>query len=522
MLQSIRDRTQGWITSTIIGLLIIVFALWGIHGYLEFNAGRNNKVVAKIAGQTLLQGDFDKAYQRVYQQARDRLGEKFSKNDEDLTRQLRQQTLQGWETTQVLFQAALQSKYRINQALINSVLLQIPAFQSAGRFSVEQFYGVLQAINYTKLQFLKDIKKTLLINQVQQGITQSAFALPPDINNYIKYMHQKRDFAYLIIPHTRFLHPQFTLPDSKIFAYYQQNKLTFSQPEQVSIEYIQLSFKDEKDEKKFLENRDKLANLTYIHSDSLAIAAKKLGLAIHSIAFFDKAGGEEGLSKDPKIIAAAFSQDVLQGNNSTVININPNTAIVLRIKRYQPAGIQSFGAVREKIKVILNKQRAISEAQKFGEILLKNLEKTDSIPNGSVSKNLKWQFIQQVNRNDNKLNKEIVKAVFTLTPQNKKFPTSLSMKEVSLENGDYALVRLIAVHDGKYQPPLNNSNQNLYREEIAKSFGQLDYTLYAHNLLKKFKLVQSTRQGKHCESNAQSRSPRKACVDGRSRKRITP
>jgi hypothetical protein len=32
----------------------------------------------------------------------------------------------------------------------------------------------------------------------------------------------------------------------------------------------------------------------------------------------------------------------------------------------------------------------------------------------------------------------------------------------------------------------------------------------------------STRQGKHCESNAQSRSPRKACVDGRSRKRITP
>jgi hypothetical protein len=34
--------------------------------------------------------------------------------------------------------------------------------------------------------------------------------------------------------------------------------------------------------------------------------------------------------------------------------------------------------------------------------------------------------------------------------------------------------------------------------------------------------VQATRQGKHCESNAQSRSPRKACVDGRSRKRITP
>jgi peptidyl-prolyl cis-trans isomerase D len=196
MLQSIRDRTQGWMTSTVIALLIIVFALWSIHGYLALNTGRSNKVVAKIAGQTLLQSDFDKAYQRVYQQARDHLGEKFSNNDEALARKLREQTLREWETTQVLFQAALQSKYRISQALIGSVLLQIPAFKSAGRFSVEQFYDVLHAINYTKLQFLTDIKKTLLINQVQQGITQSAFALPQEINNYIKYTtHQNRDFA---------------------------------------------------------------------------------------------------------------------------------------------------------------------------------------------------------------------------------------------------------------------------------------------------------------------------------------
>ena len=485
MLQSIRDKTQGWITSTVIGLLIIVFALWGIHGYLELNTARNNKVIAKIAGQTLLQNDFDKAYQRVYQQAVDRLGKNFS-NNKEMTEQLKQQTIQEWETTQVLVQAALQSKYRISQALIDSVLLQIPAFQSAGRFSMEQFYTVLQAINYTKFQFLTDIKKTLLINQAQQGIVQSAFALPQDINSYLKFRHQTRDFAYLTIPYSGFLEQQ-SLSDSKIFAYYQQNKLAFSQPEQASIEYIQLSLKDEK---KFLEDRDKLANLTYIHPDSLAIAAKRLGLAIHFTAFFDKAGGRTGLSKDPKIIAAAFSQDVLRGNNSAVININPNTAIVLRIKRYQPAGMQPLSAVREKIKVILNKQMAISEAQQFGENLLKNLEKTGSIPKSLDSKNIKWQFIRQVNRYNNKLNKDIVKIAFTLTPQNKNISTSLSMKGFSLENGNYVLVRLMAVHDEKNPYQLKDSTQNLYREEIAKNFGQLEYSLYARNLLKKFKLAQ--------------------------------
>lgn len=484
MLQSIRDRTQGWITSTVIGLLIIVFALWGIHGYLELNAGRNSKIVAKIAGQTLLQSDFDKVYQRVYQQARGRLEGGFS-NNEAMAEQLKQQILQEWGTTQVLFQAALQAKYRISQALIDSVLLEIPAFQSAGRFSVEQFYTVLHALNYTKLQFLTDIKKMLLINQVQQGIVQSAFALPQDINSYLKFRYQTRDFAYLTIPYSGFLEQQ-NLPDSKIFAYYLQNKQSFSQPEQASIEYIQLSLKDKK---KLLEGRDKLANLAYIHPESLAIAAKKLGLTIHSTAFFDKLGGKEGLSKDPKIIAAAFSQDVLQGNNSSVINVNPNTAIVLRIKKYQPAGIQPFSAVRERIKVILNKQMAISEAQQVGENLLKNLEKTSSIPNSLEGKKLKWRFIQQVNRYDNRLNKDIVKTAFTLTPSNKGIPRSLSMKGFSLENGNYALVSLIAVHDEKYQSILNNSKRNLYREEIAKDFGQLDYLLYTHNLLKKAKLV---------------------------------
>ncbi len=75
-----------------------------------------------------------------------------------------------------------------------------------------------------------------------------------------------------------------------------------------------------------------------------------------------------------------------------------------------------------------------------------------------------------------------------LTPPNKNIYSTLSMKGISLETGDYALVRLIAVHDEKYKLT-TNSTPNLYREEIAKSFGQLEYALYRHSLLKKAKLV---------------------------------
>ncbi|EDP45936.1 peptidylprolyl isomerase [Rickettsiella grylli] len=483
MLQSIRDKSQGWITNTVIGLLIIIFALWGIHGYVVFHESGNNKIVAKIAGQLLRQSDFEKIYQRAYQQNRDYLNQSFS-HDKKKVEALKEQVVREWEITQVLVYAALQSKYRISQTLIDSFLLQVPAFQSAGQFSIEKFYSVLRANDYTKLEFLEEIKKMLLINQVQQGITQSAFVLPQDIRNYIEYNHQKRDFSYLIVPYSMFLNQQ-NIPDSRIFAYYQENKQLFRQPEQVSIEYVQLSLKNEKN---FLESRDKLAHLTYVHPDSLAIAANTLGLKIRSTPFFGKTGGQQGLSKNPKIITAAFSRDVLQGNNSAVIDLNTNTAVVLRIKKYNSEHRQLFNEVKEKIKKILNKQYAITKAQQFGENLLRDPHKIEMSSMEKISQKLKWHFMKQIDRQDKKLNKELLDAVFRLLPPGKNVPDSFWMKGFRLKNGDYALIKLITVYN-QQNLPLTRAVSASYRKEIANGFGQLDYALYTQCVLKKFKLT---------------------------------
>ncbi|MFM2322740.1 MAG: peptidyl-prolyl cis-trans isomerase [Pseudomonadota bacterium] len=490
MLQSIRDKAQGWITSTVIGLLIIIFALWGIHGYLELNVGKENKVVASVAGQSLSQSDFDKAYQRVYQQTRERLGGKFV-NNEKMAEQLRRQTIQQWEETQVLAQAALQARYRISQTLIDSVLLNIPAFQSAGRFSLQHFYDVLNTLNYTKFQFLDDLKKLILINQVQEGIVQSAFALPEDINKSIDFINQKRDFAYLIIPYANFLAKQFSIPDSQALTYYQQNKQDFAQAEQVRIEYIELLLsKEEKEGKIFAEAKNNLANLTYTHPDCLDLAAKKLGLPIQSTAFFGKTGGKQALTKNPKIIAAAFSQDVLQGNNSPIIDINAERAIVLRVKQHKLSGIQPFTDVREKIQKILNKQMAIAKAQAYGQDIFKKLIADSSYVSNLGKKSLSWKIVKQASRYSDQLNVSILNAAFKLVPPNKKSSRS-SVLGFSLENGDYALVSLIAVHKDQANKILVIQKQNFYREKLAKDFGQLDYRLYTQDLLKKAKLVVS-------------------------------
>ncbi len=479
MLQSIRDHTQGWLTNTVVGLLILVFALWGIHGYLELHNESGDKIIAKAAGQTFSQRNFDVAYQRLYRQAQANFG--TPSLSREVIDQLKQQTIAQWSLLQVLSHSALQENYRLSQSVIDSALLNMPIFQASGRFSSTRFYSVLDAMGYTELSFLSDLKKTLLIDQVQQGITQTAFSLPEEVNKDIRFTQQKRDFAYILIPNTQFSTKQLTVSDERVLTYYQNNKEHFVQPEQVSVEYIKLSQANGKNEKAFVENRDKLANLSYMHPDSLDKAAKMLNLPIRSSEFFSRAGGK-GLIANSKIINTAFTQDILQGNNSPVIDLNADTSVVLRIKQHKIARTQSFSEVKAQILDILQKKLVIEKNYLFGEKLLAQLKAKGSFSDSEKPNNVNWQIIKHAQRNSDKVQPAILNAVFNL-PFSKKLGNTAATG-FSLPNGDYVLIKLIAVHDGASKN-LSTQQKSVYRKELAKSFGQMDYDLYLHNLMQR-------------------------------------
>ncbi len=478
MLQSIRDRTQSWLTSAVVGLLIIVFACWGIHGFLELNNG-GNKIIAKVAGQTLSQRDFDASYHRLYQQAQTQLGINSPLNKE-MINQLKKQTIEQWTLMQVLMHSAHQEHYRVSQSAIDSALLNMPIFQSTGRFSSTRFYSVLHAIGYTELQFLTELKRTLLINQVQQAITQSAFFLPEELNNTIALLLQKRDFAYSILSSKQFIAKQ-PVSEAEALSYYQNNKDHFIQPAQVSIEYIKLTALN--NDKAFLEKRDILANLSYIHPDSLESAAKALGLPIQTSSLFDQMGGHEALTKNAKVIAAAFKPDILQGNNSPVIDLDAHTAIVLRIKQHKIATMQPFSVVKVQIIEDLKKQMASKETHAIGEQLIKEFKENSTFSRN----NLNWHRMLQVDRNDDKLSSAIPNAVFNAVfdlPYPDKTRKTPLVTGFSLPNGDFALIKLLAVHDGDAKK-LTASERSTYGKALEKSFGQLEYDLYVHDLMQK-------------------------------------
>jgi peptidyl-prolyl cis-trans isomerase D len=241
MLQSIRDRTQGWIAGVIISLVILSFALWGIHSYIVGMA--ENQPVAKVNGAEITKKDFSTAYERLRRQAQAKLGTPTLSDKIDA--EIKQLTLTTLINTQVLAQASTAEDYEVTPTQIYTYLKNMPEFQVGGTFSGARFQQLLATSLFTQDEFLDYVKKTLLVDQPKLGILMSSFALPNEIDNTIALVNQQRDMDYINLLQSDFLKQNtITVSDAEVSDFYKQHPELFKTPEQVSIEYVELSMKD--------------------------------------------------------------------------------------------------------------------------------------------------------------------------------------------------------------------------------------------------------------------------------------
>lgn len=236
MLQTIRERTQGWIAGTIISIIILTFALWGIHSY--FVGGGNTNVIAEVNGTEVTKEQLAVAYGRLRHQVQSQYGASALLKDESL---LKAQALQTLIENEALKQASFNEGFRIYNSQVDSYLEGIPAFQVDGQFSIERFQEVLSSTMLSTGEFLELIKSSLLIDQPKLGVVFSAFALPEETDEVIALVNQERDIEYLSISTQQFLTQPIKIAPERIEAYYNEHKKDFMTAEQVNVEYVELS-----------------------------------------------------------------------------------------------------------------------------------------------------------------------------------------------------------------------------------------------------------------------------------------
>lgn len=250
-------------------------------------------------------------------------------------------------------------------------------------------------------------------------------------------------------------------------------------------ESIRKTMIQDKAQKQFAHANDVLASETFSSPDSLEPAASALKLKVNSSPLFDRSGSKEGLSANAKVRAAAFSDDVLAGNNSDVIQVDAESVMVLRVKTHKAASVKPFKAVKAQIHARLRKEAAILKARNYAEKVMVAIEKHKDVAALLESHKLNWQTARAVSRQDSKLNALILKTAFDIAPPTKglKQPT----KMVTLDWGDVALIQLnkIIANDSK---KLTAKQREDFASNMAYTQGLLEYELYVKGLEAKAKI----------------------------------
>ena len=228
-------------------------------------------------------------------------------------------------------------------------------------------------------------------------------------------------------------------------------------------------------EQRFVEATKQLEDASFEASD-LAQPAQDLKLTVHTSAPFGREGGE-GIAANRAVITAAFSPEVLEeGANSTAIELDPETVVVLRAKEHRKPEQLPLEKVAGPIRAQLAKEHASAAAKTRADELIASLGDGKTALDKPVD-GQGWKAIQAATRNQEGIDPAVLQAVFRMPkPESKDKPTFTS---VTLPDGSLMVVRLNGVNEAA--APTDEEKAE-YRRYLASRVGQQDFAAYRKQL----------------------------------------
>ncbi|MFM9912462.1 MAG: SurA N-terminal domain-containing protein [Methylophilaceae bacterium] len=233
MLESIRAHSQSWIAKVILVLITVPFALFGVDSYLK-NAGSGAEV-AKVNGEPITVQDFGKALQDARSNLKDKTDPALFDQPE-----FRSALLDKLINQHLLRAEIKRGGYVVNDEQLSKLIVNLPEFQKNGQFSQEVYDQALATNKFTPSRFEEMMRHDLLLQQVRDGITSTAFTSKMAQDNALQARSQQREVSVATLHSVDFL-TQAKVVTGEIKAYYDKHQDEFRVPEQVRIEYVAFS-----------------------------------------------------------------------------------------------------------------------------------------------------------------------------------------------------------------------------------------------------------------------------------------
>jgi peptidyl-prolyl cis-trans isomerase D len=382
MLEAMRRGAQTRVAKLLFGLLVLSFGIWGVHDVFR---GWGRGAVAKVGGTAISDEEFRRAYQneldRVSQQAKQRItpeqGRAFG-----LDRQVLAQLLGGAAVEAHADQLGL----ALSDATLVDGIQSDPDFQTDGKFSKQNFEGLLRQIGMSERGFLSLRRKDELRAAIIRSFISGQTIPKPLFDLMHAYNDEKRIIEWVKIDPDAVTVADPT--EAKLRELYDKDKAKYMTPEYRKVQVLMLGVDDLKKQANISD--DEIAKAYEASKNTYDTPEQR---RIQQIAFKDKSTAEAALKAlrdgtksfgdvakdagakdtdvdlglitkkaliDPKIADVSFSlekdkySDVVEGRFATVI---------LRVTQIEPGVTHTLADVKDQVRDKLATEKAKADLQ---------------------------------------------------------------------------------------------------------------------------------------------------------------
>nr|WP_298725200.1 SurA N-terminal domain-containing protein [uncultured Steroidobacter sp.] len=210
---------------------------------------------------------------------------------------------------------------------------------------------------------------------------------------------------------------------------------------------VEAEYRKDRAQTGFYDESQKMADAAFAALTELDSVAKSMNLPLHEIKGFTREGGGE-LGADPGVIDAAFSEDVLERRqNSPLVAVGEDKAVVLRVTGHKAAEPRPLAEVRGEIESRLRSQAAREAAAAKGADALARLQKGEAWDSLSAL-GLKPVGKRFVTRDDSIAPPAVLRSAFQAS-KSQISDAKPYVSGVTTDDGNYAVLAVTQIRSGE-------------------------------------------------------------------------
>ncbi|TPM11606.1 peptidylprolyl isomerase [Mesorhizobium sp. B2-3-11] len=448
MLGILRSAASTWVAKTLLSLLVVSFAAWGISGRLMGGLAGHDSVIT-AGGTKVSINEYRLAYDRQLAIMSQQFGQRLT-HEQAKALGIDNQVLAQLVSGAVLDEQARKLGLGLSKDRLAELTREDPAFKGpGGQFDRRTFDYMLHEVGMRPEDYLKNRAQVAVRQQIVEAVSDGLKAPDTFFKAVALYRGEDRTVDYLTLPKT-LVEPIEAPSDSVLKAYFEANKKTYAAPEYRKFSYVRLepvdimdttAVTDQQVSDDYNKNKARYTTPEMRTIEQLVFktpdAAKAALDSLKAGATFDKLVIAEGktpadtllgtLAKD-KIADKAVADAAFALNVNEVSQVVQGTfgPVLLRVTEIKPEVVKPLAEVSDQIR----KDLALGEASRILLDVHDNYEDTrasgSSLADAAAKLKLKDITVDAIDRNglrpDGSVVKDLpespslIKAVFDAEP----------------------------------------------------------------------------------------------------------